>query len=126
MSRAVLVAVSLVLALLAAGCATAPPPRQQAPVDAVEPLVRAGRKVENAIAATKLLIERSRTAYLPPSYVARIYAGLGERDKAIAWLEKAYGVRDGHLALVGVEPAFDPLRDDPRFIALLRRLNLAL
>ena len=70
------------------------------------------------------LIARTKRGYLPPSYVARIYAGLGEKDEAFSWLDRALAVRDAHLGLVGAEPAFDPLRSDARFAALLRRLNL--
>jgi len=52
------------------------------------------------------------------------FTGLGEKDEAFSWLDRALAVRDAHLGLVGAEPAFDPLRSDARFAALLRRLNL--
>ena len=83
-----------------------------------------GRKAE----AEKILDDltaRSQAEYLPPTYVARIHVGLGQRDEAIAWLEKAQALHDAHLTLIGAEPLFDPLRQDPRFVSLLRRLNLA-
>jgi hypothetical protein len=53
---------------------------------------------------------------------ARIYAGLGEKDKAIEWLEKGY--EDRSIPPVKVDPALYPLRSDPRFADLLRRMNL--
>jgi TolB-like protein/Tfp pilus assembly protein PilF len=62
---------------------------------------------------------------LIPSYrIALIYAELGEMDKAFQWLEKAYNERFLWLVFLRVEPELDPLRDDPRFKDLLRRMNL--
>lgn len=70
------------------------------------------------------LVSRSKSAYLPPTYVARIYAGLGEKDESIAWLEKGFTLRDSHMEFLAVDPTFDGLRSDTRFADLLRRLNL--
>ena len=56
--------------------------------------------------------------------MARIYAGLGEKDKAFEWLEKGYEDRSISSADIKVDPTFDPLRSDPRFQDLLRRMNL--
>ena len=54
-----------------------------------------------------------------------IYAGLGEKDKALEWLEKAYEDRSiSGAPEINVDPIFDPLRSDPRFQDLLRRMNL--
>ncbi len=55
--------------------------------------------------------------------VASFYAGLGERDKAFAWLEKAYEDRNEGLTLLKVDAQFDNLRSDPRFQDLLRRVG---
>ncbi len=54
-----------------------------------------------------------------------IYVGLGEKDKAFEWLEKAYEDRSigSSFAGIKVDPVFDPLRSDPRFADLLRRMN---
>jgi DNA-binding winged helix-turn-helix (wHTH) protein/TolB-like protein len=70
------------------------------------------------------LAERSKRKYVSPSFIAGIYAGLGERDQAFAWLEKAYQERQPSLTLIGVEAVFDPLRSDPRFADLMRRVGL--
>jgi serine/threonine protein kinase/Flp pilus assembly protein TadD len=83
-----------------------------------------GKKAE----AEKILndfLQRSKTDYVPPTYVARIYIGLGDKDQAFAWLEKAYEVRDSHLEFLGVEPTYDPIRSDPRYADLMRRINLS-
>jgi len=58
-----------------------------------------------------------------PAGIAGIYALLGEKDQAFEWLERGYQAR--HLgAWLIVHTPFDPLRDDPRFHDLLRRMNL--
>jgi hypothetical protein len=57
-------------------------------------------------------------------YVAAVYAGLGDKDQAFAWLEKGYQDRSGALDFVVMEASFDPLRSDPRFADLLRRMGL--
>jgi tetratricopeptide (TPR) repeat protein len=54
--------------------------------------------------------------------IALVYVGLNEKDKAMAWLEKAYSERFNPGVLM--RPAFDPLRPDPRFQALQRRIGL--
>jgi DNA-binding winged helix-turn-helix (wHTH) protein/TolB-like protein/Tfp pilus assembly protein PilF len=82
----------------------------------------AGRKDE----ARKILEEmnqRSTRQYISPCVFAMIYGALGEKDEAFEWLEKAYDGRDFILTLLKVEPAFDPLRDDPRYAELERRVG---
>jgi tetratricopeptide (TPR) repeat protein len=66
----------------------------------------------------------SKRSYFSPYYIASIYAGLGDKNQAFAWLEKAYEKRDTFLGFLKVEPAFDPLRSDPRLADLLRRMGL--
>ena len=56
--------------------------------------------------------------------IALIYAGLGEQDRALAWLEKAAAERDPGLGGLKAYPYWDSLRDDPRFPDLLRRVGL--
>jgi DNA-binding winged helix-turn-helix (wHTH) protein/TolB-like protein/Flp pilus assembly protein TadD len=57
--------------------------------------------------------------------IARIYAGLNERDRALEWLEKAYQARDNQMIHLKVDPEWDSLRFDARFKDLLRRMKLA-
>jgi tetratricopeptide (TPR) repeat protein len=85
----------------------------------------AGRRVE-AQKVIKELEERARQRYISPYDVATIYAGLGDAEQALSWLEKAYEDRSGWLGLwLKVDPKFDRLRRDPRFQDLLRRVGHA-
>jgi hypothetical protein len=59
-----------------------------------------------------------------PYGFAVLYAALGERDTAFEYLERAFEERDPMLLAVKVDPACDPLRSDPRFDELLRRIGL--
>ena len=71
------------------------------------------------------LNELSKHKYVSAVWMAKIYAGLEEKDEAFEWLEKAY--EDHSIISVGyikTNPMFDPLRSDPRFADLLRRTNL--
>ncbi|HWY44463.1 MAG TPA: hypothetical protein VNX66_13270 [Candidatus Sulfotelmatobacter sp.] len=51
-------------------------------------------------------------------------AAVGDGDQAIAWLERALRARDAKISLIGVEPIFDNIRSDPRFVGLLRQMGL--
>jgi TolB-like protein/Tfp pilus assembly protein PilF len=67
----------------------------------------------------------SKQRYVPPYNIAIVYAGLGENEQAIAWLEKGYEDRDVRLVFLKVEPKWDALRADQRFIDIIRRMGLA-
>ncbi len=67
--------------------------------------------------------KRAQREHVEPTRFAIIYAQLGEKDEAFEWLEKAF--EEGQdMNNLKVHPIWDPLRDDPRFQDLLRRLNL--
>jgi tetratricopeptide (TPR) repeat protein len=70
------------------------------------------------------LDERAAREYIDPVLIASVYVALGEKDHAFARLEKAYEERAGLLPWAKVEPKFDPLRGDARFVDLLRRVGL--
>jgi len=53
-----------------------------------------------------------------------IYEGLGKKDRAFEWLEKALEERDSELVFLKVDPSLDILRSDSRFFALLKKTNL--
>ena len=67
----------------------------------------------------KTLEAVSRERYVPPYATALVHAGLGEPDAAFEWLEHAYNAHDVHLALLPVDPKWDPFRADARFLALI-------
>ena len=69
------------------------------------------------------LQERSKQSYVSASGIALIYVGLGRKDEAFDWLERGYQAQVPLLPLK-VNHMWDPLRDDPRFHDLLRRMNL--
>lgn len=71
----------------------------------------------------KLESERLHTAGLSIA-IAQLYASLGEKDQAFAWLEKDFQTRDGGLTLIKAAPYFDSLHSDPRFADLVRRIGL--
>jgi tetratricopeptide (TPR) repeat protein len=82
----------------------------------------AGRSAEAHMVLDRLN-ELSKRRYVPAEDRAGIHAGLGEKEKALEWLEKGF---DDHSLAFGVlfDAIFDPLRSDPRFADLLRRMNL--
>jgi TolB-like protein/Flp pilus assembly protein TadD len=83
---------------------------------------RAGMRAE-AQALVEDLEEQSKQRYISTYYFVIIHLGLGEREQVFAWLERAFEERAGFLAYLKVEPMLDPLRDDPRFASLLRRIG---
>ncbi len=84
---------------------------------------RSGRKAE-AEAVIERFRQISKTEYIIPSFVAAVHGAMGEKDKAFAELEKSIELRDSWFKWGKVEPLFDPLRDDPRYKNLLKRMNL--
>ncbi len=84
---------------------------------------RAGRrdKAEEIIARYR---ELEKTQWVPPSRIAAIYGALGEKNKAFAELEKAFEARDWDMHRLNIDEDMRPLRDDPRFKDLLKRMNL--
>jgi serine/threonine protein kinase/Flp pilus assembly protein TadD len=70
------------------------------------------------------LREISQQRYVSPYLFAVVYLGLGDKDQAFVWLDKAFQDRSSFLIWLKVEPQFDSLRDDPRFQDLLRRVGL--
>jgi TolB-like protein/DNA-binding winged helix-turn-helix (wHTH) protein/Flp pilus assembly protein TadD len=84
---------------------------------------RMGAK-EKAQDIIKRLTELSRRKYVSPMLIARVYAGLGNRDQAFESLEQGYQGRDYNLPYLRVDQTFDRLRSDPRFSVLVRRIGL--
>lgn len=86
-------------------------------------LAISGKRSEALIELAKLQ-ERAKRQYVPPYDIALIYVGLGENDKAFAWLEKAYDDHSTEMIYFKVDPLLAPLHSDPRYQNLLRRMKL--
>jgi adenylate cyclase len=86
--------------------------------------VQAGRPDEARRLLTRL--QQSENSQLPsPTAIAGIYAVLGEKEKALDWLERAYEEHSGYLPSVNGDFVFDSIKGEPRFRALLGKMNLA-
>ncbi len=83
----------------------------------------AGRHPEARQVLAKLN-ELSSQSFLAPSFLALVHLGLGDRDQALASLDRACEEKDPNLVYLACDPVWDPLRSDGRFSALLRRLGL--
>jgi len=84
---------------------------------------RAGKSAE-ARAFLRKLEERSKRGYVPAYDLAVVHLALGEKEAALQWLQRAYDEHDWALMVVAVEPRLDPLRSDPRFQGLVRKVGL--
>ena len=65
----------------------------------------------------------SRTMYIDPVMIVENYGVIGDRDKAFTWLEKAASEGSAFFFYIKVDPSFDPIRCDPRFAAMVKRLG---
>jgi len=73
----------------------------------------------------QLLEVTSPLSPISPFDIAWVYLGLGEKDAALTWMDKAFAERCTPLVYQDIEPALDPLRSDPRFQNLLQRMKLS-
>lgn len=83
----------------------------------------AGHKADAQGELRVLTAAASHNQYVPPSYLAVIAIAMGDKDKAFAYLNQSYQDRSEHILYLGVEPLVDPLRADPRFEDLLKRVG---
>jgi len=93
----------------------------------IGPLVRAYAHAGRRADALRLLDElkqRRKKGYVPTGIFVHAYLGLGDYEKAFVWLEEAYKEQNNSLQFLKVHPFYDPIREDPRFKDLLRRVGL--
>jgi pentatricopeptide repeat protein len=83
----------------------------------------AGRRAD-ALRLLAEMKERSKKGYVPAGAFVNAYLGLGDNEEAFVWLEQAYKEQSNILQFVKVHPYFDPIRKDPRFVDLVRRVGL--
>lgn len=82
-----------------------------------------GKRAEAHEVLTEL-IKKSEQAYVSAYDIAVIYSGLGDKDQAFSWLDKAVEQRSFWLTWLKLDPRLDPLRSDPRFSHLLQRVRM--
>jgi Flp pilus assembly protein TadD len=86
--------------------------------------VAAGREGD-ARALLRTVEARASREFFARTWLARAYAALGDNPRALTWLERAYEERDGWVTFANVDPMMDPLRDEPRFKAIVVRMGLS-
>ena len=89
----------------------------------VRAYAHAGRRTE-ALRLLDELKRRQQTGYIPSAALVNAYLGLGDYEQTFSWLERAYKEHSPILQYIKVHPFFDPLRGDPRFANLVRRVGL--
>ncbi|HXD34405.1 MAG TPA: tetratricopeptide repeat protein [Pyrinomonadaceae bacterium] len=83
----------------------------------------AGKRTEAEKILRELEALNNKGSVLPNDFV-RAYLGLNDKRKAMEWMEKNLEKHNGAMVILGVEPAYDPLRDEPRFQEMLKELKL--
>jgi len=81
-------------------------------------------KRDEALGILEEMKERWKRGDIRAHPIAMVYAGLGEEDLVLEWLEKSLGEREPQMVYLNVDPKFDSLRSNPRFKALLKKMNL--
>lgn len=70
------------------------------------------------------LLSKSKTQYVPAPYIAGMYVGLGDLDRAFQYLDQGFTEKNDRIVYLGVDPIADALRPDPRFSALMKKVGL--
>ena len=73
--------------------------------------------------AAETLVERSKTTYFSPDMIAELYSLIGNKDRTLEWIERAFMEHDPNLIYI-LQPIFDILRDEPRYQEIARKMNL--
>ena len=89
----------------------------------VRAYARGGRR-EDALRLLAEMKKKREAGYFPAGAFVNAYLGLGDKEQAFVWLEQAYKEQSNILQFVKTHPFFDPIRSDPRFVDLERRVGL--
>ncbi len=81
-------------------------------------------KLPEARSVLEELLKLSNERYVPPYSIALVYDGLGEKEKALNYLEKGFAEKDVRMVFLKVEPTWNNLRSEPRFLDLIKRMRL--
>ena len=87
-------------------------------------LARAGQRAE-ALSILREIQQHAARERVSPIHFAKIYVGLGDHEQTLHWLRKTYDEHSDHILSIGVDPIYDPLRNDPEFSALLKQIGLS-
>jgi TolB-like protein/Tfp pilus assembly protein PilF len=82
-----------------------------------------GGRTSESHAILASVIRPNAGQYVSPSDVASLYVWLADNDRAMDWLTKAFDERSFNMVYLKVHPIYDPLRQDPRFVALVRKMQ---
>jgi tetratricopeptide (TPR) repeat protein len=80
--------------------------------------------LDRATACIDELVQRAATERVAPVFIGEALGWLGRREEAFTWLDRAIDDRDFWLAMLGVDPVADSLRDDPRLDDVMRRVGI--
>ena len=86
-------------------------------------MAEGGGDADSRAALGRLVAEDERGAGIAYQ-IAQVHAWRGEKDQAFRWLEKGLAVRDAGITYIKFDPLISSLRSDPRYAALLKKLNL--
>jgi TolB-like protein/DNA-binding winged helix-turn-helix (wHTH) protein len=81
-------------------------------------------KRHEALEVVKQLQQAATTRHIDPQYIADIYIALGDKDLAFTWLNKAYEDHSPIIIMLNTDPKYNPIRSDPRFADLVRRVRI--
>ena len=79
---------------------------------------------QQALAILDTLKKQSDTMYVASDVIASVYVALGDKEHAFEYLNKAVGERAGWMVWLKLDPIWDPIRKDPRFIVILKKMGL--
>jgi tetratricopeptide (TPR) repeat protein len=82
----------------------------------------ASGKRREAMSVIQSLIEKSSSSYVDPYFISLIYLSLKDRDAAFLWLNRAFQAKSPFMISIMTEPKWEPLRSDPRFLEIVRRM----
>ncbi|MBP6001857.1 MAG: tetratricopeptide repeat protein [Pyrinomonadaceae bacterium] len=82
------------------------------------------KQIDIQLDSQRSSVEKDKNAYLPAFRIAEVYARLGDKDKAFEYLNKAYDQREPQIAELKIRLPLNPLRDDPRFKELVRKVGI--
>jgi hypothetical protein len=98
--------------------------RHPIPIAALGNVFAVSGKTDDALNMLELVEEMSASQYVAPYWRGVLSMGLEKKEQVLNWLEKAFEEHDGSMVFLKVDPVFDGLHSEPKFKALLKKMNL--